>query len=345
MGSYPNYGFILLLILILPWKFLFLFILTLGSFVAISASSWFIAWIGLEINILALLALFLSNPSSRNSEATLKYFLVQALASAILISRALTTRNLFSFLSSLNLFSIFIIISLLIKIGAAPFHLWVPQIIEGLSWINNSILITWQKIAPFFLLSACIERKYNISIIIISIILSSVLGAMIGLTHISVRKILAFSSINHLGWMLASLIVNLKLWICYFFSYCIILLSLINILNLLNIVRINNTRLNNPLRQISLFITLLSFGGLPPLFGFFPKWITIQAMVDSSITILTILVFSSLVALFFYCRIMFSRLLKKSFLIKPKNYPQKGLVFSLFINLRGIALFPVLFSM
>lgn len=343
MGSYPNYGFILLLILILPWKLLFIFIIIFGSLFAISASSWFIAWIGLEINILALLALFISGPSSRNSEATLKYFLVQALASAVLISRALSTRNLFSFLSSAWNFSRFILMSLLLKIGAAPFHLWIPQVIEGLSWINNSIILSWQKVAPFFLLSACLERKFRYLIFLTSIILSSTLGAIIGLSHSSVRKIIAFSSINHLSWMLLAVTIRLKLWMCYFISYCVILLSIILLLNSLNLRNISNTRIFSSWVQFSLFISLLSFGGLPPLFGFFPKWVIIQSISNSSLILLIVLVFSRLIALFFYARIMFNRLLKKTYFSKPTLRQPLYLAVPMIINLSGIIIFPILF--
>lgn len=333
MGSYPKYGPILLLIFNLPWKFSFLIILVLGSLIAISASSWFIAWIGLEINILALLALFLSNSSPRNSEATFKYFLVQAFASRVLIASALIASGNYSFIR--NLSSTFIIIlRLFVKLGVAPFHVWVPQIIEGLKLFNSLIVLTWQKVAPFFLLVYCLEEKLNKNMFYLSLISSAVIGALAGLRQTSLRKIIAFSSINHIGWIMIALVNEVRIWLLYFFVYSIMLHRVIVLIDQLNLTNLSNLSSNNSFHVISLSIILMSFGGLPPFIGFFPKWMIISRIHDSAF-IMTILVVSRLVTLFFYIRIIYPVLLfkvssiKSYFKIEVRRYP-------LIVNIFGL---------
>jgi NADH-ubiquinone oxidoreductase chain 2 len=337
-----------LLILFLPWKVIFLYIIFLGTIIALSASSWIIAWIGLEINILGLLALLIRFKSPRNSEATLKYFLIQALASAILICRAFRGSILFGSLSSLDLFSNFILRSLLIKLGAAPFHLWVPQVVEGFNWLRSALILRWQKIAPFALVLFCFEKPNTLTfkLLTISILLSAALGAIGGLSQSSSRKIVAFSSVNHIGWILVALISSLSLWGSYFVFYSLILFTLISLLRRYNISSLSQNLISiDSLPQTSVFITLLSFGGLPPFRGFIPKWMVVREIVDSPV-VLTVLVVSRLFTLFFYLRLGITSLLQKSPSTFSSFYKTSGrltVLYSFLLNFLGIFIIPTLF--
>lgn len=345
MGSYPKYGIILLLILFLPWKILFVTTLIIGSIFAISASSWFIAWIGLEVNIVSLLTLFLRKKSPRNSEASLKYFLIQALASAILIFAALLSIYGSLFFSSIKEISSLITIRLLIKLGASPFHVWIPQVVEGLRWMFSFTVLSWQKLAPFFLLSLALLNSYSI-LFFAAIILSSLTGAINGLSQSSIRKLLAFSSINHLGWIISRLMVKISSWLCYFITYCAILAMVIYYTRTNNIRIISSFWLSA--RKKSFIIRsrlILSFGGLPPFIGFLPKWLVISDLLSEKFNLISlVLVISSLITLFFYLRIIFPRLLivtKRSLFF---NTPQKILNLFFAFNLSGLALAPIIFS-
>jgi NADH-ubiquinone oxidoreductase chain 2 len=297
---------------------------------------------------LGLLALLIRFKSSRNSEATLKYFLIQALASAILICRAFRGRILFGFLSSMDFFSNFILIRLLIKLGAAPFHLWVPQILEGFNWIGATLILTWQKIAPFILILFCLEKCNSvlISFITISILLSAVLGAIGGLSQTSSRKLIAFSSINHISWMLFALITSGFLWTTYFVFYRLILFRLVGLIKTYNISSLSQSALSpSSIPQISLILTLLSFGGLPPFRGFIPKWLIVSQMIDSPIVV-TVLVLRSLLTLFFYLRIAINNLLQKSPRLPLSFLKTNGtisLCYSIGLNTVGIFIMPALF--
>ena len=205
-----------------------------------------------------------------------------------------------------NFYELLILSTLLLKNGAAPFHFWFPQVIEGLRWINNLILITWQKIAPLILISYNINYKFFLIIIILSIII----GALGGLNQTSLRKLIAFSSINHLGWILIAIINNELLWLIYFIFYFFLSISIILLFNNFKLFHFNqifNFSIINPIIKFFLFLNLLSLGGLPPFLGFLPKWLVIQNLIEiNQFFLLFISVCLSLITLYFYLRISYS---------------------------------------
>lgn len=202
-----------------------------------------------------------------------------------------------------------------LKLGAAPLHFWLPNLIEGLSWTNTLILLTWQKLAPLII----IAYSRTIGLITLFIIISSFVGRIRGLNQTSLRKILTFSSINHIGWLLAGILFNNLIWLFYFLLYFLTNASIILIFKLLNISHINQLFLfknNTPLIKFCFIINFLSLGGLPPFLGFLPKWIIIEEIIKiNQLILLLFIIIMTLITLFFYIRISFS-----SFLISyPKN--------------------------
>lgn len=328
-------------ILILPWKAIFFSLLIIGPIFSISASSWFIVWVGLEINMLAILALLINFSSPREKEATLKYFLIQALASSILLTAALLAATFQQSLSNFSGTSFLIFFSLLMKIGAAPFHLWLPQVIEGLSWRNSFIVLAWQKVAPSALLLNCFEIKENLlNSLLVAAALSAILGAAGGLAQTSTRKILSFSSINHLGWALAGLAIRLRLWVIYFFLYCLLLLMVIISIKTYNISTLSSASLF-PAKwsKIAFYISLLSFGGLPPFIGFLPKWIVIRKLVYISPSLTSLLVISSLPPLFFYLNLVLLTIFSKAKNIYPQSAKLRLPIVSFRVN---VVLVPII---
>nr|QZZ81761.1 NADH dehydrogenase subunit 2 [Clepsis pallidana] len=303
-------------------KMFFMFILFFSTLISISSNSWFGCWIGLEINLLSFVPLISNSKNLFSSEASLKYFLIQSIASINLLFIILI-KMLFMNLEMNNNISIFMNSTLLMKMGSAPFHFWFPNIMEGLSWLNCFILMTWQKISPMILISYYFFNKFLIFILILNVII----GAIGGLNQTSLRKLLAFSSINNLGWMLFSIMISENLWIFYFMFYSFLnsimcfMFFMINVyfINQLFIININN------MIKLSLMINFLSLGGLPPFIGFFPKWLVINFLMKNKFFILTfIFIMMSLIMLLYYIRIIYSSLMfnylkLKWFKIKIKN--------------------------
>lgn len=210
--------------------------------------------------------------------------------------------------------------SLLIKIGSTPFHFWFPNIVEGLSWVNNFILITWQKITPIILLSYYFNNKFLLLIIIIN----SIIGAIGGLNQTSLRKLIAFSSINNLRWILFSIIIRENLWIFYFFFYSFIIRIICLLFYIINIFFINQLFFINInyIIKLSLLINFLSLGGLPPFIGFFPKWIIINFILKNNFYFLSfIIIIIRLIILFFYIRILYSSFIFNYYYIRASFLP------------------------
>nr|YP_001853750.1 NADH dehydrogenase subunit 2 [Saturnia boisduvalii]YP_010383233.1 NADH dehydrogenase subunit 2 [Saturnia japonica]ABQ63462.1 NADH dehydrogenase subunit 2 [Saturnia boisduvalii]QYK91409.1 NADH dehydrogenase subunit 2 [Saturnia japonica]UEQ12612.1 NADH dehydrogenase subunit 2 [Saturnia japonica] len=328
-------------------KMFFIFVLFISTLISISSNSWFGCWIGLEINLLSFIPLISSPFNLLASEASLKYFLTQSIASINFLFMILLKMILFKNFFIDNIISIMINSSLLVKMGSAPFHFWFPNIVEGLSWFNNFILMTWQKITPMILLS----YYFNKNFLYLMIIFNIMIGAIGGLNQTSLRKLMAFSSINNLGWMIFAIMISENLWIFYFFLYSFLISIMYLFFFNLNMFFINQLFINNinPYIKMNLLINFLSLGGLPPFLGFLPKWIMINFLMTNNFYLLTFLfIMTSLIIIFFYIRIIYSCFMlnyfkMKWFKINLKNNFLKLMNFFSMISISGMIISTFLF--
>nr|ANJ70628.1 NADH dehydrogenase subunit 2 [Pterostichus madidus] len=333
-----------------------MFILTLmmGTMISISSYTWLGTWMGLEINLLSFIPLLKEKNNPYSTESSIKYFLVQALASTMFLFSILMImmmKNTINNILNIDMLLMMMInSSLLLKMGAAPFHFWFPEIIEGMNWINSLILMTWQKIAPMMLLSYTIKFS---NYIIIIIIITTLVGSINGLNQTSLRKIMAYSSINHLGWMLSSFLNSEMIWLLYFFFYSFISLTLILMLNSFKIFYLKQmyTFMNkNILIKFSLMMNLLSLGGLPPFLGFLPKWMIIQYLSNNYMYLLLFMIMMTLITLFFYLRIAYTSLilshneLNFNILMNLHMKMNISMLFLSFISINGLILCTILFN-
>nr|YP_009750082.1 NADH dehydrogenase subunit 2 [Eudarcia gwangneungensis]QIJ46441.1 NADH dehydrogenase subunit 2 [Eudarcia gwangneungensis] len=324
-------------------KMLFYFILFFSTMITISSNSWLGCWMGLEINLLSFIPIISYSNNILASESSLKYFLIQSIASMNFLFSIILNMIYFKYLEFNFYMSIMINSSLFMKLGSAPFHFWFPNIIEGLSWFNNLILMTWQKITPMILLS----YYYNYYFLILSMILSTMFGALGGLNQSSLRKLFSFSSINHLGWMLAALLISENLLIFYFLIYFLMMSLMCILFNNLNLYFTHQLFLINLNNSIKIFIlfNFLSLGGLPPFLGFFPKWIVINFLIQNNLFLMMFIFISmSLIILFFYIRIMYSSFLMNYFKIKWFNFFIKNKFQNLIMYFSYYSLFSLTFS-
>nr|YP_009935557.1 NADH dehydrogenase subunit 2 [Omosita colon]QNS37162.1 NADH dehydrogenase subunit 2 [Omosita colon]QVG61286.1 NADH dehydrogenase subunit 2 [Omosita colon] len=297
------------------YKILFINSMIFGTLLSISSFSWFSMWMGLEINLLSIIPLLNSSKNIYPSEAAIKYFITQAMASSIIMLAIILYLNILEFIpqDSKIYLNIMMNSGLMIKLGAAPFHFWFPEVMEGLNWNFCLIMLTWQKIAPMILIMNNIYFNMFTYTVIIT---CSLISGIQGINQISLRKILTYSSINHIGWMLASMLYSHSIWFLYFLIYSIISINIILIFNSMNIFYLKqliNTMNYNKLLKMLFSLNFLSLGGLPPFLGFLPKWLTINYLINNNLYILsTILIISTLVTLYFYLRITFNSLMMYS---------------------------------
>lgn len=333
MDSYLIYGTInLFLIKNNSSNTLFLTFILIGIIISVSSNNWLGCWIGIEINLISFLPIIINRMRVYSSESIIKYFIIQRMGSSLL------------FFSLILIFayniSYLIIIRLLIKIGCPPFHLWFPSVIEGLTWFNCFLLRTVQKLVPIILIS---YLSFNLTVYIF---LSCVWGSLGGLIYSSIRKIIAYSSIYNLGWIIrGSYIMNYS-WIIYYLIYSLTLIIVcysfylfgLNYLNQFFIVSMGYLKIT------IIIIIFISIGGIPPFIGFFPKIVLVYCLIMNNIFyICFVLLISALLVIFFYLRVVFTGLIVYSVSIKHITYSLSWL-FYLFgiIRLFGLLIILIL---
>uniref|UniRef100_Q1W9E1 NADH-ubiquinone oxidoreductase chain 2 n=1 Tax=Mustelus norrisi TaxID=303944 RepID=Q1W9E1_9CHON len=287
--------------------------LGLGTTLTFIGSHWLLVWMGLEINTLAIIPLMISQNHPRAVEATTKYFITQATASTLLLFASVTnawTSGEWSLIEMLNPTSATLAtVALALKIGLAPLHFWLPEVLQGLNLITGLILSTWQKLAPFAILLQ-LYPLLNPNLLLSLGIFSTIIGGWGGLNQTQLRKILAYSSIANLGWMITILHYAPNLTLLNLILYIIMTLTTFLLFKIFNSTKINSiasSTTKSPLLAIIALLTLLSLGGLPPLSGFMPKWLILQELTKQSLFIpATIMALMALLSLFFYLRLCYA---------------------------------------
>nr|AER58829.1 NADH dehydrogenase subunit 2 [Upucerthia validirostris] len=284
----------------------------LGTTITISSNHWAMAWTGLEINTLAIIPLISKSHHPRAIEAATKYFLVQAAASTLLLFSSTTNALLTGQWDITQLTHpiscLLLTMAISIKLGLVPFHFWFPEVLQGSSLITALLLATAMKFPPItlFLLTS---PSLNHALLTIMAISSAALGGWAGLNQTQIRKVLAFSSISHLGWMTIIITYNPKLTLITFYLYCLMTTAIFLTLKTTKILKLSSmmtawTKI--PSLSATLMLTLLSLAGLPPLTGFLPKWLIIQELTKQEMTsTATIIALLSLLSLFFYLRLAY----------------------------------------
>nr|ALA99292.1 NADH dehydrogenase subunit 2 [Anourosorex squamipes]ALA99368.1 NADH dehydrogenase subunit 2 [Anourosorex squamipes]ALA99449.1 NADH dehydrogenase subunit 2 [Anourosorex squamipes]ALA99453.1 NADH dehydrogenase subunit 2 [Anourosorex squamipes]ALA99458.1 NADH dehydrogenase subunit 2 [Anourosorex squamipes] len=284
-----------------------------GTLIVTMSSHWFMIWIGFEMNMLAFIPLLIKNYNPRSMEASTKYFMTQATASMILMLAIImnlihegqwTISNI-----SNPTASILMTMALVMKLGLSPFHFWVPEVTQGVSLTSGMILLTWQKIAPLSVFYQ-IYPSINLNLILSMSLLSILIGGWGGLNQTQLRKIMAYSSIAHMGWMTAIMTYQPTIMLLNLFIYITMTIStfmLFIFTSTTTTLSLSHAWNKMPLITFLIMMVMLSLGGLPPLTGFLPKWMIIQELAkNNSIILPTTMAILSLLNLFFYMRLTYS---------------------------------------
>nr|QST16063.1 NADH dehydrogenase subunit 2 [Delphinapterus leucas]QST16752.1 NADH dehydrogenase subunit 2 [Delphinapterus leucas]QST16791.1 NADH dehydrogenase subunit 2 [Delphinapterus leucas]QST16804.1 NADH dehydrogenase subunit 2 [Delphinapterus leucas]QST16817.1 NADH dehydrogenase subunit 2 [Delphinapterus leucas] len=287
--------------------------LILSTTIVTISSHWLFAWIGLEMNMMAIIPIMMKNPTPRATEASTKYFLTQATASALLMLAIIINLMHSGQWTIMKLFnptaSLLMTMALAIKLGLAPFHFWVPEVTQGIPLTTGLILLTWQKLAPISILYQ-ISPSINLHLMITMSFLSILIGGWGGLNQTQLRKIMAYSSIAHMGWMTTILLYNPSLTMLNLLIYIILTFTMFALLiqnSTTTTLLLSQTWNTMPIMTTFTMLTLLSMGGLPPLTGFMPKWMIIQELTKNDTLLLpTLMAITALLNLYFYMRLTYS---------------------------------------
>nr|ATU75189.1 NADH dehydrogenase subunit 2 [Conirostrum cinereum]ATU75190.1 NADH dehydrogenase subunit 2 [Conirostrum cinereum] len=291
---------------------IFIVSLAMGTTITISSNHWVLAWTGLEINTLAILPLISKSHHPRAIEAATKYFLTQAAASALVLFSSMTNAwqtGQWDITQLTHPTSCLILTAAIaMKLGLVPFHFWFPEVLQGSPLTTGLLLSTIMKLPPIALLYMT-SPSLNPTLLTTLAILSTALGGWMGLNQTQIRKILAFSSISHLGWMTAVVIYNPKLTLLNFYLYVVMTVAVFLALNTMKVLKLSTLMTawtKTPSLNAMLLLTLLSLAGLPPLTGFMPKWLIIQELTKQDMaSTATLIALLSLLSLFFYLRLAY----------------------------------------
>ena len=309
----------------------------LGMMVMISSNDLILFYIGLELQSLSLYVLASFNRDNvLSSESGLKYFILSALSSGILLYGCSLIYG-FSGSTNFNLIAeninqnsygltfgiVFIIVGLAFKITAVPFHMWAPDVYEG---SPTSVTIFFAMLPKVAALTVFIRILYvpflNIidqwQIIIVFLSIASMLfGAIAAIGQRNLKRLVAYSSIGHMGYALAGLATGtnqgIQSSITYISIYLFMNLAFFSCIFMLrrddkyfeNIEDLSGLSKNHPLLSFSFLIVLFSLAGIPPLAGFFAKFYIFSAVIEESMYFLAIVgLLSTVIAAFYYLRLI-----------------------------------------
>nr|ABC72168.1 NADH dehydrogenase subunit 2 [Lythrurus matutinus] len=287
--------------------------LGLGTTLTFASSHWLLAWMGLEINTLAIIPLMAQHHHPRAVEATTKYFLTQATAAAVILFASTTNAWITGTWDMTNMSdpiaTAMILAALALKIGLAPMHFWMPEVLQGLDLLTGLILSTWQKLAPLALIIQTAQAFDPLLLTALGLT-STLVGGWGGLNQTQLRKVLAYSSIAHMGWMIIVLQYAPQLTLLALLMYILMTSAAFLTLKLSYATKIGTlatTWSKSPLLTATAALVLLSLGGLPPLTGFMPKWLILQELAKQGLPLTaTVMALAALISLYFYLRLCYA---------------------------------------
>nr|ABL11174.1 NADH dehydrogenase subunit 2 [Elaphe taeniurus] len=277
-----------------------------------STTHWLMTWVCLEINTLSMIPLISKPNHPRATEAATKYYLTQTMASTTILfaatTNALSTSNWDMHLMTEPVAMTITTMALMMKMAAAPFHFWLPDVSQGTTTLTTLTILTWQKIAPLTIMLTT-HNKTNITLMLLAATLSIMAGGLGSLNQTQLRKLMAFSSIAHTGWMMATMTMAPNISMLTFTIYItatIPMFLLMNTTNSMTIKDIGTMWTNSPHIMMISLTTILSLGGLPPLSGFMPKWLILNNMTSMNMIVeATLMAMTSLLSLYVYMRLMY----------------------------------------
>nr|ACJ74112.1 NADH dehydrogenase subunit 2 [Ctenophorus parviceps] len=287
--------------------------ITLGMILRVlmvtSANHWLPAWFGLELNMISIIPMITKQKHPRSTEAGTKYFLTQATGSALMLfTSTLNAWQTGSWnITQLNneFASIMMISALAMKMGAAPAHFWLPEVLQGSTLTMALLITTWQKIAPNHTTSTKSNHNKSNTMLFIGL-LSILIGGWGGINQTQLRKMMAYSSIAHLGWTITAISISPNIALLNIIIYMIMstpLFMLLTNTSSKTLQTITTTWSYSPAPTIMLMLLLLSMAGLPPLTGFTPKLLILNNLVMHKLTTTaTVMALLSLLSLTFYLR-------------------------------------------
>lgn len=301
------------------WAILVL-IVALSSLLLVSSVNWLSIYLAMELQTLTLFILAaIKRDSAYSTEAGLKYFVLGAVSSGLFlfgcallygVTGEISVQGINSVLTA-DAGKILITVSLLFKLSVTPFHMWAPDVYEGAPTITTALLATVPKVAVFSIL---VQIGAVTNVVLVCALLSIVYGSIGALNQTKIKRLLAYSGIGHMGFMLFGVAIgsfeSIQASLIYMIVYVIMSVCSFSIILSLNltknlIIEVSGLSRDNPAMALTLGLIFLSIAGIPPLAGFLSKWFILLAGVSSGYYLISIMiVVSSVIAGVYYVRLV-----------------------------------------
>nr|YP_010381683.1 NADH dehydrogenase subunit 2 [Pseudosymplanella nigrifasciata]UDL72058.1 NADH dehydrogenase subunit 2 [Pseudosymplanella nigrifasciata] len=310
---------------------MFLMMMTTSTLMVYSSSSFSMSWMSMEMNMIMFLPMI--TKSKKMKDQSMKYFIIQNLSSSILLLSMIMNLKIETPIN----FEKLMMISLMMKMGMIPFHLWLISFMEKLSWMNCFFMNSIQKISPILIIPQMINFKYTLMPMIFSLLIAPI--AMLKLN--SLKKIMAYSSIYNSPWMISSIFLSKKLFIMFFIIYSLMNFTFMKKMENQNSLFLNQITEKNSLNKLNFVINMISISGMPPTLGFMPKWMILIKMNEVSFMISIAMLFSSFISTFIYLKVVSSMLMNQT--TKKKFFKMKKMYeLEITINILGLLNFIML---
>uniref|UniRef100_A0AAU8G7W5 NADH-ubiquinone oxidoreductase chain 2 n=1 Tax=Metaurus sp. 1 YLZ-2024a TaxID=3230283 RepID=A0AAU8G7W5_9HEMI len=260
------------------------------TIMTMSSNNIMFLWMTMEMNMIVFMPIITKSKSMK--DYSMKYLIIQSTSSALMLMSVLINLIIECPIND----SIMLMTSMLMKLGMMPFHLWMPSLMQSSSWITCMLMMTTQKIIPIVisLQLSCMKMM------ILPMMLSMILAPISMLKQTSTKKIMAYSSISNTPMMLISAMSSKSHLMMFTLSYSIITISMMMTMKKINLNFINQMNQMNKINKLMMIINVLSMSGMPPMLGFFPKWLIIQTSMNMSMMITISIIISSIISTFKY---------------------------------------------
>nr|YP_009987557.1 NADH dehydrogenase subunit 2 [Perkinsiella saccharicida]QBZ38030.1 NADH dehydrogenase subunit 2 [Perkinsiella saccharicida] len=269
-------------------KLIFFNVINMSTIISFSVNNWLTMWILMELTLFMFIPLMSKN---KINDQSMKYFIIQSFSSYLFMFSMLMNS-----INETSLDSLLTLISLSMKVGLSPFHLWKPEIMTKLSWKECILLTTLIKITPMILINKIISLK----MITLPLIFNLIVGSASGLNQLNLKKMMAFSSVFNLSWMISSFLISKKILLTFLTMYFILNFKIMTLFKENNVIFKNQLLSMNIQFKTKINMLFLSISGLPPLTGFLPKLIILNELMKNSMHISIWMILTSITSIYMY---------------------------------------------
>nr|YP_009706662.1 NADH dehydrogenase subunit 2 [Aphaena amabilis]QEP09162.1 NADH dehydrogenase subunit 2 [Aphaena amabilis] len=313
-------------------KTMFLTTITMSVMMTMSSNSMMFSWMSMELNLISFLPLL--KKSNKMNEQLMKYLIIQSTSSSMMMISLIINSIINNPINE----SILMMTGMLMKLGMMPFHLWLPGMMQMMSWNMCMMMTTVQKIIP----TVMIVQLSSTKLMMIPMMLSMLVSPISGMKQTSLKKMMAYSSITNSPMMILSMKISKQQFMMMLTMYFMINVMMMNTMKKNNINFSNQLNTQTNMTKISLMISSLSMSGMPPMTGFMIKWMIMKSTIEFSMMMPIMILMSSILSTFMYLNMMLPTMTKSSkFKLKTKKKNMESNL-SLIINTMGIPMLMIL---